>query len=283
LLQLIDVRQLEHTYAPPGQPPVRALCGISLSIEAGDYVAIVGANGSGKTTLARHLNALLLPTAGDVCVNGRNTRDTEAVRAIRTEVGMVFQSPADQIVATVVREDVAFGPENIGVPSADLPHVVRRALERVEMWEARQRPPHMLSVGQQQRVAIAGVLAMDPLCLVLDEATAMLDPLGRSTVLDILDQLHRGGLTIVTITHSMSEAARAERIVALHDGQVILDGAPRSVFGRVDLPTLGLALPPVAELAQRLRHHGMRLPAGLLTVDELADVIVEWGHTDADH
>jgi energy-coupling factor transporter ATPase len=282
-LPLIDVRQLEHTYAPPGQPPVTALRGIDLCIESGAYVAIVGANGSGKTTLARHLNALLLPTAGDVYINGRNTRDPEAVRAIRTDIGMVFQSPLDQIVATIVSEDVAFGPENIGVPGKDLPRVVRDALERVGMWEARRRPTHLLSVGQQQRVAIAGVLAMDPRCLVLDEATAMLDPVGRKTVLHILDQLHRDGLTIVTITHSMAEAAHAERVVVLSQGQIAIDGAPRSVFQSEELPELGLAVPPVAEMARRLRQRGIQLPSGLLTVDEFADAVAAWSGARAGH
>lgn len=282
-MPLIELHQVEYSYLSAGQDPVQALRGITLSIEPGEYVAIVGANGSGKTTLARHLNALLLPTRGEVWVDGHNTRDPDALRAIRSQVGMVFQSPADQIVATVVREDVAFGPENLGISRAELPALVRRALERVGMWEARHRPPHLLSVGQQQRVAIAGVLAMNPLCIVLDEATAMLDPSGRSTVLDIMDQLQHDGLTIVSITHTMAEAARAQRIIALQDGRIVLDDIPRSVFERADLASIGLARPPASELAHRLQHRGVHLPAGLLTVEELAGAIIEQSEIDAGH
>ena len=213
-MPLIRIANLTYAYAPTASTSVPALQGIDLQIEAGQYVALIGANGSGKTTLARHLNALLMPTAGDVWIDGLNTRDRSVVRAIRSLVGMVFQSPADQLVATVVEEDVAFGPENLGIAEDELPQRVRRALEQVGMWPLRHRPPHMLSAGQQQRVAIAGVLAMAPRCLVLDEATAMLDPAGRGDVLRVIDALHRDGMTIVAIT-SPREATKPARLSRL--------------------------------------------------------------------
>lgn len=271
----IRIEGLHHTYTPPGQPPVEALQGIDLTIEEGEYVAIVGANGSGKTTLARHLNALLLPTAGDVWVGNRNTRDAGAVRDIRATVGMVFQSPADQIVATVVREDVAFGPENRGVPRDELPEVVRSALERVEMWHARDRPPHLLSAGQQQRVAIAGVLALNPRCIVFDEATAMLDPAARRQILDLMDGLHETGLTLITITHDMTEAARAERIIVMHRGHVARDGPPRQIFTTEDLNRFGLTRPLSVDLAHRLQPALPGLPLDLLTPQELVAALAE--------
>jgi energy-coupling factor transporter ATPase len=280
---LIRIERLRHTYAPPGQGPIEALCGIDLTIHQGEYVAIVGANGSGKTTLARHLNALLLPTEGDVWINGRNTRDPSATRAIRTEVAMVFQSPIDQIVATIVQEDVAFGPENLGVPPEQLPGVVRSALERVGMWQARHRPPHMLSAGQQQRVAIAAALAMNPRCIVFDEATAMLDPAAQQDILHIMDELHRAGLAILTITHAMAEVPRADRVIVLQNGQIAMDDAPRAIFASDRIATMGLALPPAAELAHHLKAHIPDFPATVLAIDELVDAIVERRHYAPHH
>lgn len=270
MLPLIRIADLCYTYVAAGSEPVPALQGVDLTIEAGEYVALIGANGSGKTTLARHLNALLTPTAGDVWIDGLNTRDRGAVRAIRSLVGMVFQSPADQLVATVVEEDVAFGPENLGIGEDELPQRVRTALEQVGMWSFRHRPPHMLSAGQQQRVAIAGALAMAPRCLVLDEATAMLDPAGRRDVLRVVDALHRDGMTIVTITHHMEEAVGAGRVIVMHRGRVVLDGTPARVFSAPDLGVLGLTPPPAVELAQRLRRYWPALSPGLLTAEELA-------------
>ena len=276
-MPLIRIANLTYTYAPAGSDPVPALQGVDLTIDAGEYVALIGANGSGKTTLARHLNALLTPTAGDVWIDDLNTRDREAVRAIRSLVGMVFQSPADQIVATVVEEDVAFGPENLGIAEDELPQRVRTALEQVGMWSLRHRPPHMLSAGQQQRVAIAGALAMAPRCLVLDEATAMLDPAGRRDVLRVMDALHQDGMTIVTITHHMEEAVGAERVIVMHRGRVALDGTPAEVFSASDLDVLGLTPPPVVELAQRLRQHWPTLSPGLLTAEALAGALKGMG------
>ena len=274
-LSFIRVRNLTHVYTPRVGPSLEALRGVDLEIDAGEYLAVVGANGSGKTTLACHLNALLLPTAGDVWVDGRNTREPAHMRAIRSTVGMVFQSPADQLVATMVQEDVAFGPENLGVPQPQLSQQVREALQRVQMWHARQRPPHLLSAGQQQRVAIAGVLAMRPRCLILDEATAMLDPQGRRDVLNIVEQLHRSGLMVITITHMMEEALRARRIVVMHRGRVAMDGTPQEVFASSHLAEWGLTLPPAAELARRLRARSPSFPGGVLTADQLAQAVTE--------
>ena len=260
------VENLYHTY--DGVRPVEALRGIDLAIREGEYVALVGANGSGKSTLARHLNALLLPSRGDVWIEGINTRDATRLREIRHTVQMVFQQPDTQLVATIVEEDVAFGPENFGVAEDELPGRVCAALETVGLWAHRQRPPHLLSAGQKQRVAIAGTLAVNPRVLVLDEATAMLDPAGRGAVLDIVRHLHAGGTTIVAITHAMDEAAQADRIVVLAEGRVAMDGTPRQVFARAkELRSLGLDVPPVAGLALRLG-----LPI-CLSADELVSVL----------
>jgi len=262
--------RVEFSYAPhrDGAPPV--LRGISLSIRPGEHVAIIGPNGSGKSTLARHLNALLQPTSGTVRVGGMDTRDPTHTRAIRQTVGMVFQHPESQMVATIVEEDVAFGPENLGVPHAELRRRVRDALEVVGMWDARERPPHLLSAGERQRVAIAGVLAMEPACVILDEATSMLDPRGRNEVMRIVAELRRRGTAVVSITHLMSEAAAAARVVVLSDGAVLMDGAPGAVFARADaLREIGLDLPPVTELARRLGRAVGGIPTDILTVDGL--------------
>ena len=252
----------------------RVLCGISLRIERGEHVAIVGPNGSGKSTLARHLNALLRPTAGRVLVAGMDTRDPAHTRAIRGTVGMVFQHPESQMVATIVEEDVAFGPENLAVPHDELRVRVREALELVGMWTARERPPHLLSAGQKQRVAIAAVLAMRPACLVLDEATSMLDPEGRDALARIIAELRGRGTAIVAITHLMNEAARADRIVALSGGTVLIEGSPRQVFARADLlRDVGLDLPPVTAVAVRVRSRVPAFPVDALSVDELAAAV----------
>ena len=219
----IQVRALCHVYSAAGSDPIRALNDITFSMEQGEYIAIIGANGSGKTTLARHLNGLLLPSEGEIMVNGLNTTDESSIRKIRSTVGMVFQSPDDQIVATIVREDVAFGPENLGVAEDELAGIVEASLKRVGMWEERLRPPHQLSAGQKQRVALAGILAMSPSCLVLDEATAMLDPVGTQEVLAIVDTLHHEGMTVIAVTHKMDEAVRADRILVMHEGSLVAD------------------------------------------------------------
>ncbi len=258
-MALITIDNLRHTYSERGLAPVEALRGISLSIDQGEYVAVVGANGSGKTTLALHLDGLLAPTSGRVLVDGLDTARNEHAGAIRSRVAMIFQSPLDQIVATVAEEDVAFGPENLGVPSAELPALVRRSLERVGLWQERLRPPHLLSAGEQQRLAIAGALAMSPRCLVLDEAASMLDPAGTAGLLDLLDELNAAGITIVTVTHRMDEAARARRVVVLAAGAVVDDGPPARVLSRTDLARWGLEPLFTSRLAAAIRSRCPRL------------------------
>lgn len=276
---LIKLEDVTYTYPLPGGGTTPALRQVSLTIDAGEYVAIVGANGSGKSTLARHLNALLLPESGHVRIAGLDTRDPANHREIRRTVGMVFQRPEDQIVATVIEEDVAFGLENLGLPTEKIRVRVRGALEEVDLWEERLRSPHLLSAGQMQRLALAGVLALSPRCIVFDEATAMLDPLGRQHVRAMMADLHRQGITVVTITHFMEEATDAERIVVMAEGQVALDGTPAAVFSDVTtLHALGLDLPPAAALNEHLRQQIPALPGRLLTTAALAAALQEIPH-----
>lgn len=272
---LIEIRQLTHVFNP-GQPDqVEALRGVDLAVGRGELLAIIGANGSGKSTLARHLNALLLPTSGEVRVAGLRTDDPGVVWEIRRLVGMVFQNPDNQLVATTVEEDVAFGPENLGLPRAEIARRVEEALRAVGMWERRHDAPHRLSGGQKQRVAIAGVLAMGPACIVLDEATAMLDPAGRAEVLATVKRLHRErGMTVVLITHFMDEAALADRVVVMERGRVLLVARPRELFQRVEwLRRHGLDVPPMTDLADRLRRRGWPLPPGILSVPDMVKAL----------
>jgi energy-coupling factor transporter ATPase len=272
---VIDVENLSHIYQLPSGEPVRALHEVSLSISAGEYVAIIGRNGSGKSTLAQHFNALLLPTEGTVRVDGIDTRDLARRRDVRRRVAMVFQDPDNQIVATVVEEDVAFGPENLGVPPPEIRRRVDEALQLVGLSEHGGRAPHLLSVGQRQRLAVAGAIAMAPGYLVLDEATAMLDPGARRRVLDIARRLHGAGMTIINITHFMREAVEATRIIVLDGGQVALDGTPADVFGQPErLRSLGLDLPPVAQIARQLHAIDPSVPAAALTSDDLVAAVV---------
>ena len=272
---LLRVAGLHYAYEAGTRTPVAALRGIDLTVTAGEYVALIGANGSGKSTLLRHLNALLLPTQGDVWVGGWNTRDRQRLRNIRSTVGMVFQSPESQIVATIVEEDVAFGPENLGIPGRELSDRVDWALQATGLSQQRSKGSHLLSAGQKQRLAIAGALAMRPRCLVLDEATAMLDPGGRAQVLAILRQLHSSGVTIVSATHDMSEAAAAQRVVVLSEGRIALQGSAHEVFGDYDtLLALKLDLPAPTRMARTLCAHLPGFPCDVLTVPELVEAIV---------
>jgi energy-coupling factor transport system ATP-binding protein len=272
---LIRIEGLHYTYQAGTREPVVALRGIDLTIAAGEYVAIVGANGSGKSTLLRHCNALLLPSAGTVWVNGKDTRDSQHLRDVRRTVGMVFQVPDNQIVATIVEEDVAFGPENLGVPEPELRRNVDRALATVGLSAQRYRASHMLSAGQKQRLAIASALAIQPRCLVLDEATAMLDPGGRTQVLQVMQELHRQGIAIVTATHNMAEAAIAEHVVVLSNGQIALQGDPRHVFSHVDaLRALELDLPPATQIAHLVASQVPNFPRDLLDVNELVQAVM---------
>ncbi len=272
---LISVRELVHVYPVEGGGQIVALQDVSLSIERGEFVALVGPNGSGKSTLARHLNGLLRPTSGEVQVDGLSTSDARCLGTIRQRVGMVFQNPDNQLVASTVEEDVAFGPENMALSPADIRRRVDEALEIVGLQSYRTQPPHMLSGGQKQLVAIAGALATRPACIIFDEPTSMLDPLSRRQVLDTVRRLNAvEGLTVVLITQSMDEAACARRVVALHTGRVVMDGSPEQVFEQGQpLRTWGLGLPVAAEIAHRLRDLGLSLPPGLLTVEALAKAL----------
>ena len=263
-----------------GQRRTTALEDVTLSIEKGSFVVVLGHNGSGKSTLAKHFNAVLLPSGGAVYVEGMNTQDEDLLLEIRRRVGMVFQNPDNQIVANVVEEDVAFAPENLGVPTAEIRRRVDDALAAVGMTEFARHAPHLLSGGQKQRVAIAGVIAMEPECIVLDEATAMLDPAGRREVLDTVHRLNRQrGITVVHITHHMSEAEDADRVIVMNDGVVAMDGTPRDIFSRVEeLRSLGLAAPDTVELLHRLNEHGMSLRLTAITVDECARAIFQALH-----
>ena len=275
---MIEVNHLSHLYVDENGNDVRALDDVSLTIRRGEFVAIIGANGSGKSTLAKHFNVLLQPTEGTVTVCGFDTLDDEHIWNIRQHVGMVFQNPDNQIVAAVVEEDVAFGPENLGVPSAEIRKRVDDALAAVNMTEYAEHGPHLLSGGQKQRIAIAGVLAMKPDCIVLDEPTAMLDPKGRLEVLETIHRLNKEeGITIVIITHFMEEAVTADRVVVMKNGVKLQEGTPREIFTQVDtLKDLGLDVPVAAEVASKLIQKGVDIPNDIITNDELGDALTTY-------
>ena len=274
----IQVEHLAYTY--PGvddTPGIAVFEDLSLQIEQGTFVAILGGNGCGKSTLAKHFNTILLPCGGSVSVFGMDTSDEDKLIQIRRTVGMVFQNPDNQIVANVVEEDVAFGPENLGVASPAIRHRVDNALKQVGMYEYREHAPHLLSGGQKQRVAVAGVIAMEPKCIVLDEPTAMLDPRGRREVMETISRLNQEkDITVVLITHHMDEAAQAQRVVVLHKGKVALDGDPREVFAQVEtLHSIGLAAPETVELCWELNKEGFDLPLERLNAEECAQTLYE--------
>ena len=276
MANIIHIEHISFTYPEEeGRETFAALDGVTLDIEAGSFVAVLGHNGSGKSTLAKHMNAVLLPTGGKVYVDGMDTWDEEVLLEIRRRVGMVFQNPDNQIVANVVEADVAFGPENLGVPTEEIRRRVDAALKAVGMESFLLHAPHNLSGGQKQRIAIAGIIAMEPKCIVLDESTAMLDPSGRREVLDTVRQLNREkGITIVLITHHMNEAAMADRVVVMDDGHVVMDGRPREILTRMeDLRAIGLDVPHPVELLHGLREDGFDVPLDALTVEECADAV----------
>ena len=275
---IIKTEKLEFAYASDdNEAPTAVLRGMDLEIERGTFVAVLGHNGSGKSTLAKHFNAILLPMGGRVLVGGVDTTDEKLLIEIRRRVGMVFQNPDNQIVATVVEEDVAFAPENLGYPPEEIRRRVDEALMTVGMYDYREHAPHLLSGGQKQRVAIAGVLAMHPECIVFDEPTAMLDPRGRESVIDVIRNLRDNyGVTIILITHHMDEAVDADRVIVLSDGRIIMDGPPRDVFLRADeLREAGLNVPETVLLMNELRSEGFDLPLDTLTVDDCAKAIAE--------
>lgn len=272
---IIKIENLTFQYTQEeGEEAKKVLKDISLEIEKGSFTAIIGRNGSGKSTLAKNLNGLLLPTTGDVYVGGWNTKDDEHIWDIRQTAGMVFQNPDNQLVSSIVEDDVAFGPENIGV----IPEVIRervdKALADVNMGEYRNKAPHLLSGGQKQRIAIAGALAMEPECIIFDEPTAMLDPAGRKDIMDVIDRLHRDGITVILITHFMDEAVKADRVIILDQGRILLDGTPEEVFSKSDIVReASLDLPMAVELSDYLRARGIKVPEAVVTSEELVEFI----------
>ncbi len=271
---VIDVNNVEFLYEESDE--TRVLKGVSLNIRRGEFLAVLGHNGSGKSTLAKHLNAILVPQSGVVTVEGLDTADEKLLYKIRQRVGMVFQNPDNQLVATIVEEDVAFAPENLGVPQAEIRERVDYALDAVNMAEYREHAPHMLSGGQKQRIAIAGILAMKPDVLVMDEPTAMLDPVGRREIMETVKKLNREeNMTVVMITHFMEEAAQADRVIVMNHGKAIMEGTPRAVFSRVEeLKKIGLDVPQPTELCFSLQKAGLDFDTNVLTVDECVERII---------
>ena len=279
---IINIKKLIHDYQKYNEDgkvesTYRAVDEVSLDVQPGQFIAILGHNGSGKSTLAKHLNAILLPTEGTVYVDGKDTRDEEKIKEIRQTAGMVFQNPDNQIIGTVVDEDVAFGPENMGVPSEEIEKRVEEGLKTVEMWEYRSHSPNKLSGGQKQRVAIAGVVAMHPKCIVLDEPTAMLDPVGRKEVIQAAWKLNKEEhVTIILITHYMEEVTSADLVIMMDQGKVLMQGTPKEVFSRVEeLKEHRLDVPQVTMLAYELRKSGLPIPEGILTREELIGELVK--------
>ena len=281
-MNFIEARKLVHEYILRDEEGnvdsiLTALDQVDLDVKQGEFVAVLGHNGSGKSTLAKHLNVLLAASGGTLWVDGKNAEDEDNIWAIRQNAGMVFQNPDNQIIASVVEEDVAFGPENIGVPTAQIWKRVERSLKSVGMIQYREHSPNKLSGGQKQRIAIAGVMAMEPKCIVLDEPTAMLDPNGRREVLDAVEQLNKEkGITIILITHYMEEVVRADRVYVMDNGKVVMQGDPRSIFSQVDtLKSYRLDVPQITLLAYELRKAGLNIPEGILTRQELVEALCQ--------
>ena len=279
-MDIVKGRNLSYDYVKYSEDgktetKYRAVRNVDLDVKAGDFIAVLGHNGSGKSTLAKHINAILVPTEGTLFVDGKDTKDESKLWEIRQTAGMVFQNPDNQIIGTVVDEDVAFGPENMGVEQPEIIRRVEKSLRRVGMWKYRDHSPNRLSGGQKQRVAIAGVMAMQPKCIVLDEPTAMLDPNGRKEVISAVRELNRSaGVTVILITHYMEEVIDADRVIVMDEGEVVMQGTPREIFSRVEkLKELRLDVPQVTMLAWKLKKEGLPLPEGILTIDELADAL----------
>ena len=260
-----------------GEEEKYAVNGVSFEVEKGEFLVVLGHNGSGKSTIAKHMNALLIPSDGTVIVDGLDTKDQKNLWEIRSRAGMVFQNPDNQLVATIVEEDVAFGPENLGVEPEEIRKRVDESLKKVGMYEYRRHAPHLLSGGQKQRIAIAGILAMKPKCIIFDEPTAMLDPSGRREVLKNIKEINeKYGITIVLITHYMDEAAQADRVIVMDEGKVILEGKPREVFSNVkEMKEIGLDVPQVTELCYELKNSGINIDTNILNVDEMVDALCQ--------
>ena len=275
---MIRIEDLVFEYTrDEDQQPVSAIRNVSLNIEKGSFTAIIGRNGSGKSTLAKNINALLLPSSGAVYVNGFDTRKEEQVWDIRQSAAMVFQNPDNQIVSSIVEDDVAFGPENLGIEPAEIRRRVDKALDDVNMGAYKGKPPHLLSGGQKQRVAIAGVVAMKPTCIIFDEPTAMLDPKGRSEIMSIISELHAEGITVILITHFMEEAVDADRVIIMHDGKIFLDATPQEVFAQRDkILSVNLDIPMVVELADKLRDCGIDVPENIIKTEEMVDYLCQY-------
>lgn len=276
---IIRIENLVFEYSKEteeGQVSVRAVDDVSFEIEKGSFTAIIGKNGSGKSTLAKNLNGLLVPTSGVIYVGGFDTKDDEHIWDVRQTAGMVFQNPDNQLVSAIVEDDVAFGPENLGVPPEEIRKRVDKALEDVNMGAFKKKAPHLLSGGQKQRIAIAGVVAMKPQCIIFDEPTAMLDPKGRKEIMAIIDELHAEGITVVLITHFMEETVNADRLIIMNEGKVLLDGAPEEVFSHRDLiRSVNLDVPLMAELAARLREQGVDVPENIITEEKMVEFICQ--------
>ena len=275
---IIRINDVTYEYVKEEeQAKVRALDGVSLDVEKGSFISITGKNGSGKSTLAKNINGLLVPTMGSITVKGLDTREDENIWDIRHTVGMVFQNPDNQIVSSIVEDDVAFGPENMGVPTEEIRGRVDEALKAVGMYDHRAKAPHLLSGGQKQRIAIAGVVAMKPECIVFDEPTALLDPKGRKDVMEIIHSLHKEGITVLLITHFMEEAIQADRMIVMDGGKIAIDRPPREIFHEQDkLEELDLAMPVSIELASGLRKAGIDIPKDVIGTDELVDSICQY-------
>lgn len=278
---IIEVKNVTYEYTDE-EKTFAAVKNLSLNIERGSFTVILGHNGSGKSTLAKMLNGLNKPTSGDVFADGINTKDEETEIEVKRKVGMVFQNPDNQIIASIVEEDVAFGPENLGIPPKEIEKRVEDALKAVDMWEFRKSTPHHLSGGQKQRIAIAGIIAMQPECLVLDEPTAMLDPKGRAEIISTLHRLNRDkGITVVLITHYMEEAENADRVIVMNDGEIIADDKPKIIFSDVErLKSVGLDVPQTAELLYNLKKNGFAVDTHSLSIKEAAEQIISALHSE---
>lgn len=275
---IIKIENLTFEYLrDEDQMNIKAIDDVSLEIERGSFTAIIGKNGSGKSTLAKNLNGLLVPTDGVVYVDGFDTRDDAHIWDVRQTAGMVFQNPDNQLVSAIVEDDVAFGPENLGIEPAEIRRRVDKALEDVNMGQFKKKAPHLLSGGQKQRVAIAGVVAMKPKCIIFDEPTAMLDPRGRDEIMAIIDELHAEGITVILITHFMEEAVRADRVVIMHEGKILLDGTPEEVYAHEELlRSANLTIPLMVEVAAKLRQQGIDVPSGIITEEKMVEFICQY-------